>query len=109
VPEAGGAKGETIAELIAAITREAGAAIALGRVEDSREIVGSGVMCTPAMVVHGTVVHLGSAAARAHVAEWLACDTVTPSKGLACTLQAWPASLCMGSAARASPGEVTKG
>jgi hypothetical protein len=102
-------KGKTTAELIAAIAKETGAAIALGRVEDMREIVGSAVMCTPAVVVDGQVVHVGSAPARAHVEEWLARDTVTPSKGLVCTLQARPASLRMGSAARACSGELTKG
>lgn len=68
----GCAKCKTTAELIAAVAKETGAAIALGKVEDMREIVGYGVMSTPAVVVDGKVVHAGSVPARAQVEGWLA-------------------------------------
>jgi small redox-active disulfide protein 2 len=68
----GCAKCKTTAELIAAVAKETGAEIALGKVEDMREIVGYGVMSTPAVVVDGKVVHVGSVPGRAQVQEWLA-------------------------------------
>lgn len=67
----GCAKCKATAEVIAAVAKETGAEIALGKVEDMREIVAYGVMSTPAVVVDGTVVHAGSVPGRAMVEEWL--------------------------------------
>ena len=67
----GCAKCKTTTELIAAVAKETGAEIALGKVEDMREIVGYGVMSTPAVVVDGKVVHVGSVPARGQVEAWL--------------------------------------
>jgi small redox-active disulfide protein 2 len=67
----GCAKCKTTAELIAAVAREKGVDIALGKVEEMRDIVGYGVMSTPAVVVDGKVVHAGSVPGRAQVEGWL--------------------------------------
>lgn len=67
----GCAKCKATAEVIAAVARETGAAVTLGKVEDMREIVGYGVMSTPAVVVDGKVVHAGSVPGRAMVESWL--------------------------------------
>ncbi|MBR0682663.1 thioredoxin family protein [Roseomonas eburnea] len=68
----GCAKCKATAEVIAAVAKESGAAVTLSKVEDMREIVGYGVMSTPAVVVDGKVVHAGSVPARAQVQGWLA-------------------------------------
>lgn len=47
-----------------------GVAITLTKVEDIREIVGYGVMSTPAVVIDGKVVHAGSVPAGGKVEEW---------------------------------------
>lgn len=67
----GCAKCKTTAEMIAAVARDTGAAVSLAKVEDMREIVGYGVMSTPAVVVDGKVVHAGSVPSRAMVEGWL--------------------------------------
>lgn len=67
----GCARCKATAEVIAAVAKETGAEIALGKVEDMREIVAYGVMSTPAVVVDGTVVHAGSVPGRAMVEAWL--------------------------------------
>ncbi len=67
----GCARCKATAEVIAAVAKETGAEIALGKVEDMREIVAYGVMSTPAVVVDGTVVHAGSVPERAMVEKWL--------------------------------------
>ncbi|MFN6954856.1 MAG: thioredoxin family protein [Acetobacteraceae bacterium] len=68
----GCAKCKATAEVIAAVAKDSGAAVTLSKVEDMREIVGYGVMSTPAVVVDGKVVHVGSVPARAQVQGWLA-------------------------------------
>lgn len=68
----GCAKCKATAELIAAVAKDAGADVTIGKVEDMREIVGYGVMSTPAVVVDGKVVHAGSVPGRSQVEGWLA-------------------------------------
>lgn len=68
----GCAKCKATAEVIAAVAKESGAAVTLSKIEDMREIVGYGVMSTPAVVVDGKVVHAGSVPGRAQVQGWLA-------------------------------------
>lgn len=68
----GCAKCKATAELIAAVAKDAGADVTIGKVEDMREIVGYGVMSTPAVVVDGKVVHAGSVPARGQIQAWLA-------------------------------------
>ncbi len=67
----GCAKCKATAEVIATVAKETGAEIALGKVEDIREIMSYGVMSTPAVVVDGRVVHAGSVPGRAMVEGWL--------------------------------------
>jgi predicted thioredoxin/glutaredoxin len=45
--------------------------VALSKVEDMRDIVGYGVMSTPAVVIDGKVVHAGGVPSRAQVDQWL--------------------------------------
>ncbi|GGJ39856.1 thioredoxin family protein [Neoroseomonas lacus] len=67
----GCARCKATTEVIAAVVKDTGAAVTLGKVEDMREIVGYGVMSTPAVVVDGKVVHAGSVPGRAMVEGWL--------------------------------------
>jgi small redox-active disulfide protein 2 len=68
----GCAKCKATADLIAAVARDAGADVTIGKIEDMREIVGYGVISTPAVVVDGKVVHVGSVPTREMVEGWLA-------------------------------------
>jgi small redox-active disulfide protein 2 len=68
----GCAKCKATADLIAAVARDAGADATIGKVEEMREIVGYGVISTPAVVVDGKVVHVGSVPTREMVKAWLA-------------------------------------
>jgi small redox-active disulfide protein 2 len=68
----GCAKCKATAELIERVAREAGAAVALSKIEEMREIVGYGVMSTPGVVVDGKVVHVGSVPTPEMVKGWLA-------------------------------------
>lgn len=68
----GCARCKATAELIAAVAKDAGADVTIGKVEDMREIVGDGLMSTPAVVVDGEVEHAGSVPGRAMAAGWLA-------------------------------------
>lgn len=67
----GCAKCKATAELIGAVAAEVGAEVQLTKVEAMREIVGYGVMSTPAVVIGGKVVHVGSVPTRDKVREWL--------------------------------------
>jgi small redox-active disulfide protein 2 len=68
----GCAKCKATADLIEHVAREAGAAVALSKIEEMREIVGYGVMSTPGVVVDGKVVHVGSVPTPEMVKGWLA-------------------------------------
>ena len=62
---------KTTIKLIEAIAQEKGTAVELEKVEDIRNIMGYGVMSTPAVVVDGRVVHAGSVPSRDKIAGWL--------------------------------------
>ena len=67
----GCAKCKATVEIIDRVARETGKEIALEKVEDMRQIVGFGVMTTPAVVVAGKVVHKGSVPSRDQVLAWI--------------------------------------
>lgn len=67
----GCAKCKATAELIARTAGETGKAVNVVKVEDMRQIVGYGVMTTPAVVVGGKVVHKGTVPSRDQVMNWL--------------------------------------
>lgn len=58
--------------LIEQVARDTGVPITLGKVENLREIMGYGVMSTPAVVIDGKVVHAGGLPARGKVESWFA-------------------------------------
>lgn len=68
---AGCAKCRATAELIAQVAAEAGKPVEIVKVEEMRQIVGYGVMATPAVVVAEKVVHKGSVPSRDQVLAWL--------------------------------------
>lgn len=57
--------------LIEKAASESGVTIALSKVENLREIMGYGVMSTPAVVANGKVVHAGGVPTREKVDQWL--------------------------------------
>lgn len=57
--------------LIEQVARSAGVEIDLHKVEDIEEIMGYGVMTTPAVVIDGKVVHVGGIPRREAIKEWL--------------------------------------
>ena len=62
---------KTTADLITSVAADAGKLVEVIKVEDMRQIVGYGVMTTPAVVVGEKVVHKGSVPSRAQVLAWL--------------------------------------
>ncbi len=68
----GCAKCKSTVALIDEVAKAKGVAIDLAKVEDMRDIVGYGVMSTPAVVVDGRVVHAGGVPSRDKVEQWLA-------------------------------------
>ena len=56
--------------LIAEVAQAKGAEIRLEKIEDMQQIVGSGVMSTPGVVIDGKLVHAGGVPARAKVESW---------------------------------------
>ncbi|NKN34219.1 thioredoxin family protein [Marichromatium bheemlicum] len=62
---------EVTAEAIAHAAAEAGVEIALEKVTDMAEILGYGVMSTPAVVLDGTVVHAGGVPASEQIRDWV--------------------------------------
>jgi small redox-active disulfide protein 2 len=58
-------------QLIEDVARERAVSVTVTKVEDMREIVGYGVMSTPAVVIDGKVVHAGGLPNRAKVGQWL--------------------------------------
>jgi len=67
----GCAKCKATADLITRIAAETGTAVQIEKIEDMRQIVGYGVMSTPAVLVGGKVVHKGSVPSREQVLSWL--------------------------------------
>ncbi|KQB13191.1 glutaredoxin [Rhodobacter capsulatus] len=67
----GCAKCKATADLIAQVAAEAGKPVEIVKIEEMRQIVGYGVMATPAVVVGEKVVHKGSVPSRAQVLAWL--------------------------------------
>ena len=65
------------AALIEQVAQAAGVDIDLRKVEDIRQIMGYGVMTTPAVVIDGKVVHAGGIPRREAIKEWL----TTPAPG----------------------------
>ncbi len=57
--------------LIEQAAKDKGVTVALSKVEDMRDIVGYGVMSTPAVVIDGKLVHAGGVPSRAKVDQWL--------------------------------------
>jgi small redox-active disulfide protein 2 len=58
-------------QLIEDVARDRAVPVTVLKVEDMREIVGYGVMSTPAVVIGGKVVHAGGLPNRAKVEQWL--------------------------------------
>jgi predicted thioredoxin/glutaredoxin len=65
---------DQVVNLIEAVARENGTALTVRQIGDMREIVGYGVMSTPAVVIDGKVVHVGSVPERAKVQAWLSAS-----------------------------------
>jgi predicted thioredoxin/glutaredoxin len=58
--------------LIEQTAAASGRQVALSKVQELREIIAYGVMSTPAIVIDGKVVHVGSVPSRQQVEAWLA-------------------------------------
>lgn len=67
----GCAKCRATADMITSVAAETGKAVTIEKIEDMRQIVGFGVMTTPAVVVGGKVVHKGSVPSHDQVLSWL--------------------------------------
>ncbi|MFH1796425.1 MAG: thioredoxin family protein [Pseudomonadota bacterium] len=67
----GCAKCKATVDLIDRVATETGKAVTLEKIEDMRQIVGFGVMTTPAVVIGGKVVHRGSVPSRDQILTWL--------------------------------------
>lgn len=57
--------------LIEDVASTKGVTLSLEKVEDIQDIVGYGVMSTPAVVIDGKVVHAGGVPSRDKVEQWL--------------------------------------
>jgi small redox-active disulfide protein 2 len=57
--------------MIEQAAKDKGVTVTLSKVEEMRDIMGYGVMATPAVVVDGKVVHAGGVPNRAKVDQWL--------------------------------------
>ena len=67
----GCAKCKATAELITRVAAETGTTVNIEKIQDMRQIVGYGVMTTPAVVIGGKVVHKGSVPSHDQVVDWL--------------------------------------
>lgn len=67
----GCAKCKATADLINRVSAETGKPVTIEKIEDMRQIVGFGVMTTPAVVVGGKVMHKGSVPSHDQVVAWL--------------------------------------
>jgi len=70
----GCAKCQTTLQLIADIAQTNQSQINLEKVEDMAQIVGYGVMSTPAVIIDDTIVHVGSVPDKSAIEGWLAGD-----------------------------------
>lgn len=57
-------------KLVDDVARSKGVEIVLEKIEDLQQIMGFGVMSTPAVVIDGKLVHAGGVPARAKVEGW---------------------------------------
>jgi small redox-active disulfide protein 2 len=64
-------KCKTTADLITRVATEAGKSVNIQKIEDMRQIVGYGVMSTPAVVIDDKVVHKGSVPSHDQVKAWM--------------------------------------
>ncbi|MDP2739532.1 MAG: thioredoxin family protein [Pseudorhodobacter sp.] len=64
-------KCKATADLINRVAAETGKSVSIEKIEDIRQIVGFGVMTTPAVVIGGKVVHRGSVPTHDQVVAWL--------------------------------------
>lgn len=62
---------KTTIALIEQVAKAKGVNVTLNKVEELREIMGYGVMSTPAVVVDGKVVHAGGVPSRDKIEQWL--------------------------------------
>ena len=62
---------KTTIALIEQVAQAQGVAIELEKVQELRDIMGYGVMCTPGVVINGKVVHAGGVPSREKIAQWL--------------------------------------
>ena len=67
----GCAKCKSTVALIEDVASTKGVTLSLEKVEDIQDIVGYGVMSTPAVVIDGKVVHAGGVPSRDKVEQWL--------------------------------------
>ncbi len=67
--------------MIEQVARSLGADIELHKVEDIKDIIGYGVMATPAVVVDGKIVHAGGLPTQEMVQQWLAPGGAAPCCG----------------------------
>lgn len=67
----GCAKCKATADLINRVAAETGKSVQIEKIEDMCQIVGFGVMTTPAVVIGGKVVHKGSVPTHDQVLSWL--------------------------------------
>jgi small redox-active disulfide protein 2 len=58
--------------LIEQVAKAAGVDVDLRKVEDIQQIIGYGVMTTPAVAIDGKVVHSGGVPRREAIEQWLA-------------------------------------
>lgn len=67
----GCAKCRATVALIEEVARQRGIEISVHKIEEPRDIIGYGVMSTPAVVIEGEVLHAGGVPAREKVEQWL--------------------------------------
>lgn len=67
----GCAKCKATVDTLTKVAAAKGVSITLTKVEDIRDIVGYGVMSTPAVVIDGKVVHAGSIPSSDKVEGWM--------------------------------------
>jgi small redox-active disulfide protein 2 len=72
--------------LLEQVARDKGVTVSLTKVEDIKDIMGSGILSTPGVVIDGTVVHSGGVPSRAKVEQWLSAGA--PSKAAMVPAQA---------------------
>jgi small redox-active disulfide protein 2 len=58
--------------LIDQVAKAKGVAVALGKVEELRDIMAYGILSTPGVVIDGKVVHAGGVPSRDKVEQWFA-------------------------------------